>query len=50
MKKNISHKKDRRRGFDVIGSSKERIEGSLKISVWSHKTFFGIFVRDLRLY
>ena len=33
----------------MIGSSEERIESSLKISVWSHKTFFGILVRDLRL-
>ena len=33
----------------MIGSSEERLESSLKISVWSHKTFFGILVRDLRL-
>ena len=33
----------------MIGSSEERIESSLKSSVWSHKTFFGILVRDLRL-
>ena len=52
MKKNISHtkdKEDRKRGFDVIGSSEERTESSLKISICSHKTFFGILVRDLRL-
>ena len=33
----------------MIGSSEERIESSLKISIWSHKLFLGILVRDLRL-